>query len=145
MTKKVREVKKTTKTKPKRWLFCITKKDRAAMEYLQSKYLFGSLVNSLRFALRGQCERDESEKHTKKDQSLQEVIKETVINMLSKAHSKAAPAMKMWSCWVSEEEIAQMDTIGKHWSLDKRAEAARFALRVQAQLEGFEPEDGNWL
>lgn len=131
------------KTKTARWLFCVTDKDRVAMEQLQKKYMFGSLVNSLRWALKNQCERDAGTVSV--DNELQRRVKETVIDMLDKARHNQGTPMKMWSCWLEPEQFAQMESIAKKHKFERNAEAMRFALRVQAEVDGVLPEGGTWL
>lgn len=131
------------KSKTARWLFCVTDKDRIAMEQLQEKYAFGSLVNSLRWALKNQCERDAGTVAV--DDELQQRVKETVVDMLDKSRHHQGTPMKMWSCWLTPAEFAQMESIAKKHKFRRNAEAMRFALRVQAEVDNLPPEGGTWL
>lgn len=131
------------KTETARWLFCITEKDRIAMEALKDKYRYGSLVNALRWALKGQRERDAGDLDQATSE-LQERVKKTVINMLDKARHHQGTKMKMWSCWLEPSEFKEMEDIAKKHSFERNAEAMRFALRVQAEVDGLPPEGGTW-
>lgn len=130
-----------------RWNMCFAPDDFAAMEYLKQAYMFGSLTNSLRFSLREQVMRDIA--HGAGDNGNQKIysaVRESTTGLLQrvKTYGRDDVRLKQWCCWFSKHDFANLNAIKVHWQFNHFAEALRFALRVQASLEGFVPDGGQW-
>lgn len=116
--------------------------DRAAIAYLQGKYLFGTMANAIRYALREQAKDvPRSEAWGRRAHR----IRESVVDMLSKSRQdEQEPGTKQTSLWINDAENAHVEAVMDRHGLRARSEAVRFAVRMQSDSEGFAPPSGNW-
>ena len=117
----------------RRFQIVLTEDDYQAMEFLKTRYLYGALVDTLRYSLREQVRRSLREPSSRAERAA------------TKKHQESARAIKNrvggvsnrhWSCWFTPQDFEWIAKIGEKYNL-KSGESIRFALRVQAQLDGY--------
>lgn len=126
-----------------RWRLCLSQKDFDALKYFQIKMMFGSAVNGIRYALARQAERDAAKAWKLSDAALAR-IKESSVGMRGKSarHGAAEQGLIQWCAWLNQDDRDHMTAIIKTWVFEQKVEAVRFAIRCQAEIDGFRPEGG---
>ena len=121
--------------------------DRAAVAFLRERYLFATMINAFRYALREQTSVDGLKKASEgagRRRALR--IRESSVDKLFKSRwqDEAEPGTKQTSLWIGKAEEDRIGAVMAAHGLKRRSEAVRFVLRMQAEAEGFSPPSGNW-
>jgi len=128
----------------KRDTVMLTPNDKEALKFISEKNVLGSDAQALRLSVVMQTRRDEDKEMKRIYVHTYKAVRETCVGMHQKSHEygKDEFKLKMWTFWRTDEISKAIDTIMKTWEFEFRAEAVKFAIRVQATLDGFTPDDG---
>lgn len=141
-----------TGPKNRRKHFCLTPADRAALEYLARRHQFNR-AQAVRHCLRQQVLRDQAAASRSAapgvpvpGREVYDRIRESACDYYLKGqrYGRGENALTVWGLWVGDDAAEQIKTIQGRWGFQRQADAVRFALRVQAELDGFRPEGGVW-
>ncbi len=128
----------------KRDSFLVTENDRAAMDAIKEKNLLGSASLAVRFAVLRQLERDETEPRSGRTFNKRWNMRDDCMDMLRKSreYGKDEVALHQMIIWRRPEITSALEKIRDTWDFNKLAEALRFAIRIQAEIDGFTPTSG---
>ncbi len=121
--------------------------DREATEFLRVHYGLNSESQAIRVCALYQVRRD-LERRTEEAELAYKVrmtvIRETCVEMLRKSLSngRGEYGLRPMAIWRKPDVMANLEAIMKAWCFNRRAEAVRFAIRSQAEIDGFTPQGG---
>jgi hypothetical protein len=122
-----------------------------ALHHLAQRYGHCNRANAFRYALACQVQRDTMVSGSKVPGILlyARVLEACVEDMSLKAttcrwqndHASlptlANKGMLRWALRMTEQDIHNLERVRQHWDLQHLADAGRFAVRVQAEMDGF--------
>lgn len=116
---------------------CLSVYDQKAIAHIRaSRHYLPSNIAAIRFALAEQCFRDDT--RVIRQSVLGKNVAEEVSGMVGKSKRDSKhKALKQTCFWFSKQDADRRRLIKKNWKFAKDAEAVRFAIRMQARLDGF--------
>jgi hypothetical protein len=132
----------------KRWLqfqTSVTRKDRAALEFIQERYGYQFETEAARQAIRqiAMGSRLPTERQAVIARSADELAKAKGTS--SRIGASTSPSMGKMTLWLSEAERSALERVKAEAGLEKLAEALRYAIRCYAEQLGFDAGGQGWV